>query len=347
MTRVTCRCRLVQPCFLFALLLAGTIICLGCTARSTDQASPATTTPENPADLPGPGITSSVDESLPEDVASVDSATDGVPVEEIPVEEIPEDAPAEAAPAEETPQEETPAPRAESPLERYERLVSEANAANAAWARDLKALRDAEKAGGPPVPASAWTSPLIPFVARFQAAARDHAGTDAAIPFLMWVTQNAMPMKGAGRQAAKDSLHELVTTHRRSNRLVELSWMLGRLVYFFGEEEGAAIGAGLEADSPNEEVRTWAVFSRTTGFLESAPVDSDAFKGAIAELRAALAKVDMEMLAEEVENRIAVRERFSIGMVAPDIQGVDLAGNAFALSDYGGKVVLLDFWGDW
>ena len=60
------------------------------------------------------------------------------------------------------PQEETPAPRAESPLERYERLVSEANAANAAWARDLKALRDAEKAGGPPVPASAWTSPLIP-----------------------------------------------------------------------------------------------------------------------------------------------------------------------------------------
>lgn len=245
------------------------------------------------------------------------------------------------------PQEASPARRAESPLERYERLVSEAKAANAAWARDLKALRDAEKAGGPPVPASAWTSPLIPFVTRFQAAARDHAGTDAAIPFLMWVTQNAMPMKGAGRQAAKDSLHELVTTHRRSNRLVELSWMLGRLVYFFGEEEGAAIGAGLEADSPNEEVRTWAVFSRTTGFLESAPVDSDAFKAAIAELRAALAKVDMEMLAEEVENRIAVRERFSIGMVAPDIQGVDLAGNAFALSDYEGKVVLLDFWGDW
>ncbi|MDG1049148.1 MAG: hypothetical protein P8M11_00575 [Planctomycetota bacterium] len=235
----------------------------------------------------------------------------------------------------------------ETPLDRYERLVAETEAANAQWSKSLRALRDAEKAGGAPVPASAWSSPLIPFVARFQAAARDHVGTDAAIPFLMWVTQNGMPMKGAGRQAAKDSLHELVTAHRGSDRLEELSWMLGRLVYFFGEEEGAAIGAGLEKDSPNEEVRTWAVFSRTSGSLENAPVDSEAFQEAIAELRAALAKVDMEMLAEEVENRIAVREKFSLGMVAPDIQGLDLAGNAFALSDYKGKVVLLDFWGDW
>ena len=35
------------------------------------------------------------------------------------------------------------------------------------------------------------------------------------------------------------------------------------------------------------------------------------------------------------------------GEVAPDIRGVDLDGVAFKLSDYKGKVVLLDFWGDW
>jgi hypothetical protein len=35
------------------------------------------------------------------------------------------------------------------------------------------------------------------------------------------------------------------------------------------------------------------------------------------------------------------------GAIAPDIAGVDLDGVAFRLSDYQGKVVLLDFWGDW
>jgi hypothetical protein len=36
-----------------------------------------------------------------------------------------------------------------------------------------------------------------------------------------------------------------------------------------------------------------------------------------------------------------------IGKVAPDIEGEDLDGVKFKLSDYRGKVVLLDFWGDW
>lgn len=36
-----------------------------------------------------------------------------------------------------------------------------------------------------------------------------------------------------------------------------------------------------------------------------------------------------------------------IGSVAPDIEGVDTDGVRFKLSDYRGKVVVLDFWGDW
>ena len=39
--------------------------------------------------------------------------------------------------------------------------------------------------------------------------------------------------------------------------------------------------------------------------------------------------------------------KFSVGSVAPEIEGEDLAGTNFKLSDYRGKVVLLDFWGDW
>ncbi len=37
----------------------------------------------------------------------------------------------------------------------------------------------------------------------------------------------------------------------------------------------------------------------------------------------------------------------AIGMIAPEIEGDDLDGISFKLSDYRGKVVMLDFWGDW
>lgn len=36
-----------------------------------------------------------------------------------------------------------------------------------------------------------------------------------------------------------------------------------------------------------------------------------------------------------------------VGKPAPDIQGEDADGKKFKLSDYKGKVVLLDFWGNW
>ncbi len=35
------------------------------------------------------------------------------------------------------------------------------------------------------------------------------------------------------------------------------------------------------------------------------------------------------------------------GMVAPEIEAEDLDGVTFKLSDYRGKVVVLDFWGNW
>ena len=40
-------------------------------------------------------------------------------------------------------------------------------------------------------------------------------------------------------------------------------------------------------------------------------------------------------------------ESLAIGQVAPEITGVDVDGKKFQLSDYRGKVVVLDFWGDW
>jgi cytochrome oxidase Cu insertion factor (SCO1/SenC/PrrC family) len=43
----------------------------------------------------------------------------------------------------------------------------------------------------------------------------------------------------------------------------------------------------------------------------------------------------------------SVKEGIKIGDRAPDIQGEDADGKTFRLSDYRGKVVLLDFWAGW
>jgi hypothetical protein len=48
-----------------------------------------------------------------------------------------------------------------------------------------------------------------------------------------------------------------------------------------------------------------------------------------------------------VQNKIYAIEHLKVGEVAPDIEGQDLDGVKFKLSDYRGKVVLLDFWGYW
>jgi hypothetical protein len=45
--------------------------------------------------------------------------------------------------------------------------------------------------------------------------------------------------------------------------------------------------------------------------------------------------------------RIANLPLLKVGKVAPEITGADLDGKPFKLSDYRGKVILLDFWGHW
>jgi cytochrome oxidase Cu insertion factor (SCO1/SenC/PrrC family) len=39
--------------------------------------------------------------------------------------------------------------------------------------------------------------------------------------------------------------------------------------------------------------------------------------------------------------------KFDVGTKAPEIEGSDVDGKKFKLSDYRGKVVVLDFWGNW
>jgi hypothetical protein len=52
-------------------------------------------------------------------------------------------------------------------------------------------------------------------------------------------------------------------------------------------------------------------------------------------------------VAEKAEPELFGIRHLSVGQVAPDIEGADQDGVRFKLSDYRGKVVLLDFWSEY
>lgn len=54
-----------------------------------------------------------------------------------------------------------------------------------------------------------------------------------------------------------------------------------------------------------------------------------------------------ETLGELAKAELRELRELAIGKVAPDIVGKDADGVEFKLSDYRGKVVVLDFWGEW
>jgi hypothetical protein len=50
---------------------------------------------------------------------------------------------------------------------------------------------------------------------------------------------------------------------------------------------------------------------------------------------------------EAARGHLFAMRNLAIGKVAPEIEGEDVDGKKFKLSDYRGKVVMLSFWGDW
>ena len=52
-------------------------------------------------------------------------------------------------------------------------------------------------------------------------------------------------------------------------------------------------------------------------------------------------------LGDVIEPLLFELKYLAIGKTAPDIEGEDLDGEEFKLSDYRGKIVVIDFWGDW
>ena len=106
--------------------------------------------------------------------------------------------------------------------------------------------------------------------------------------------------------------------------------------FFFESADGshaAASQSGRHADFD----AAFAEAARRASSRGRVGVDGDA----LGELVAALPQID------EVVDVSSWMYGVRACKTAPEIEGEDIEGVAFKLSDYRGKVVMLDFWGDW
>lgn len=144
-----------------------------------------------------------------------------------------------------------------------------------------------------------------------------------------------------------DEAVEAVFTHfAQSERLADL----GRLA-MIGTPKGDALLERIIEVTPHDSVKGKTMFN-IANFLSSR--DDEASEKRCLELLQTIqdkyAEVDMgrgRKLGDRVPGMLFAIQNLKIGKVAPDIEGNDIDEVSFKLSDYRGKVVVLDFWGDW
>lgn len=150
----------------------------------------------------------------------------------------------------------------------------------------------------------------------------------------------------AGQKAA-DRLIEKYPDHRDVERVVAL---LGRAE----SETAEATLKKVLARDPKPKVKAAAnlalarALANRTDSLGDKPAEADKVAAEAEKYFAAAIDLNKDSADQQEEIRREMKAlHIRAGKAAPEIKGPDLDGKEFKLSDYRGKVVLLDFWGDW
>jgi hypothetical protein len=272
------------------------------------------------------------------------------------------------APAQQDPEQRPPATEPTAKQE-YEALTKEYGLAQrelvAKWREEYKkweaevekakaAGEDAKAAGEEPSLSTKMKALGAEWTPKFQAGADKHKGKDGAIPFLLWIT-------GSGPDADQEvAMATLMADHMTSPEFAQATAMIGRQSRKLGEARVRELLDQILAKNADGDVQAQAYLARANLAIESVkkkkqpegadnlPVDpKTAQEAAIADLNKGIAKAKDAKLKGRLEGSLYEQQHLQPGMKSPDIVGNDLEGSPFKLSDYKGKVVLLDFWGDW
>jgi len=228
---------------------------------------------------------------------------------------------------------------AETPEQKLKALIDEYNAKMAEVNEGIrKAPTDDEKL-------KIWNSrPGKDWASKFKSVAEEAKGTETAAQGWMWV----LKLDPDNKKQCQETIDLLLAEHMTSPALGELPGMLSP--YRFSEDFVVERLRALVAESPHDQVRAGALYTLGTTLLDS----RDPAKKA--EGRDCMTAVQTEYgklaygngtYATAAERYLFELDKLQIGMVAPDFQATDENGVQWKLSDYKGKVVVVDFWGIW
>jgi|SRR4051812_27942716 tetratricopeptide (TPR) repeat protein len=173
---------------------------------------------------------------------------------------------------------------------------------------------------------------------RYLAFARTHPDDPAAVEALGRVVSYSR-----SGEPFKKALELLTTRYVASEKLTDV---VPQLVYS-GDPSARAALATITDKSPHRAVKGAACYA-----LAAYDMNRDNAAEAEKRFEEVIEKYgDLPhyrgTLAEAAKAQLFEIRDLAIGKPAPDIEGEDVEGHKFKLSEYRGKVVVLDFWGDW
>jgi len=166
----------------------------------------------------------------------------------------------------------------------------------------------------------------------------------AVADVLAWVATSAYYMP-AGKKAAE----QLIATHPDHPAVERICLVAANM------RGGDELLRQILAKDPKPKVKAAA----TLGLGKALAEKTDALGEKPAEADKAAAEAEKYLLAaadlykddqarkKDIDAELRVIRTMRVGKEAPDIKAPDLDGKEFKLSDYRGKVVMLDFWGNW
>jgi len=221
--------------------------------------------------------------------------------------------------------------------------------------RESSELRAAlQDAGGPEESQAifdSYTAEILPeFAERFAAIARAHRSSPVA--FEAWSKVLGLANRGMRAPITSEALKALTTDHIDAPELDRIATSLR-----YGPpaiDEADAIGAlrALVAGTPHRKVQAAARYNLAALLGDDRPAGDPRVTEAkeIFQGLAAFDDVvfrDQQSYADAARTFLFALENLAVGRPCPDFDAVDAEGVAFKLSDYKGKVVLVDFWGFW
>jgi peroxiredoxin len=238
-----------------------------------------------------------------------------------------------------------PGVSAETPSDQYRALLK---AYQSAIEEFSKAYRDAKTdAERQDVFKAKYPQPKA-FASRFLELAEAHPDDPAALDALIWVAGNAT-FEPDGTRA----IEGLARDHARSEKLAPVVQRLAQL----GAPAAQPLFRAAADQSDNHEVKAWSLYglarvlkrgAETGQAADAAKSTAEAEQG----FREIVAKYDdvktpRGTLGDLARGDLEEILRLGVGRPAPEITGEDIDGRRLELSNYQGKVVLLEFWGNW